>query len=116
MSPGALRQSRVCLLFDGAVAEAVLDAEGVAWARFYCASPGTWMPAGAGQGQAVNYAFGASWSNWILVAADCIDVDVTGITTTSAAAPAVYVFVVRSGGGREAFSLTPAGVAQGIAL
>jgi hypothetical protein len=86
-TPGTLAASRVALMPDGDLAEAVLDDNGHAFARWYSSG---------------------AWSQWFFVGAPAVDVSVAGANVSST--DTAYVTMIFSGGGRGVYQLTSSGV------
>lgn len=86
LSPAQLTASRIALMLDGNIAEAVLDDLGTVYARW----------------------FSGTWSQWFLVGSPAVDVSVAAANVSSA--DVAYVSLTFRGGSRAVYALTSGGV------
>ena len=86
--PGPLAASRIALMPDGSLVEAVLDSGGTACARWYS---------------------GSTWSRWWEIGTNAVDVSVAAANVNSAATAYVCVVFAGSPGGRGVYSFTANG-------
>jgi hypothetical protein len=87
-SPGKITQSRLALMPDGSLAEAALDTEHTAWARWYT---------------------GGNWGTWHLVGSNAIDVSITAANVSSS--DTAYVSIAhKPPTSRSVYSLTSSAV------